>query len=716
MQRVSESTKHTCGRLAARVISASRLDSLPNAFEGCLGRRSNFASEHFPKDEVDAGRVGIWEPRLESAGTAYIRRSGDDSWTFWADVERIEPKNKRKRIVLLGESVARGFFYDPKFNPAAALSTIIESVSGPDSIEVIDLARSDLLLDGLFTLAHSAISLDPDVFVMLAGNNWYVPGTAPVIEPEEIARILRWERRWAPVTRFIESRTRETIQVFLHKLGALSRERGIPVVFLLPEFNLVDWRNEYPIPGMIPSSENARRWRKLKSDAEAAFAKGELDQAASLATEMARLAVEPEVASTELLAHILLSRGEREEARRLLERARDISLGLPVTRSPRCFAVIQKAVRDFAPSEGITLVDLPQRFAEYLDGDLPDRRLFHDYCHLTSDGIRVAMASAAEQLLPILNLPQHSWRELNRVPVSISSEVAAEAHFLAAMHNASWGQTPEIIQYHCDEALRLSNRITETFQLYLDFHISTTPTLLCRSFHELRAGGSAAAIKYFSFASPTSEKVVDFQLISTIVDALEPRLPGTKQKTWALLIKEHGVREQGCDLLHPSCSCGSLGEFPARWQGELGYYRAIEVESHFRFVCGEPKPLVLRLVCRVRTLASAEEWATLLLNGQEIFRFPVTAKWKNLSCEISTPLLQLGLNSIVIQWPGHSEPWEDRAHEIADQLEHGALPEVFAQYGNIYSFLVQPALAAPPRVVNGNISVQYPSPFPLSNE
>src|SRR5437867_3252764 len=56
-------------------------------------------------------RIGIWE---REANSSYFVRSTSmmEDWNFWAQTGRIEPKHTKARIVLIGESVARGYLYD----------------------------------------------------------------------------------------------------------------------------------------------------------------------------------------------------------------------------------------------------------------------------------------------------------------------------------------------------------------------------------------------------------------------------------------------------------------------------------------------------------------------------------------------------------------------------------------------------------------------------
>ena len=66
--------------------------------------------------------IGIWRRTLTERGVVYKRDRSLDDDSFWADVEEIGPK-KSLRVVLIGESVAKGAYVDPLFNCASALSS-----------------------------------------------------------------------------------------------------------------------------------------------------------------------------------------------------------------------------------------------------------------------------------------------------------------------------------------------------------------------------------------------------------------------------------------------------------------------------------------------------------------------------------------------------------------------------------------------------------------
>src|SRR5690349_20233102 len=156
MQRPPESLKSFADRIA-QAAASEEADQLVRMLRiaGLAGEVGNrFAS----LDDVDAPSsmvvnepgvplkqsrfVGIWERRTENGKTSFLRRLETmDTWHYWANIGRIEPKGSKLRVLLIGESVARGYIYDPAFNPAMALQMILDEHYGKDQVEVIDLAR-----------------------------------------------------------------------------------------------------------------------------------------------------------------------------------------------------------------------------------------------------------------------------------------------------------------------------------------------------------------------------------------------------------------------------------------------------------------------------------------------------------------------------------------------------------------------------------------------
>src|ERR1051326_8328961 len=341
-------------------------------------------TEETPVDKPEKLRVGIWEATGDGS---FVRVNTGDLSYLWASAQKIPPKGPRRRVVLVGESVARGTLYDPHFTPAEALQKMMDAACGPDKIEVVDLARTDLTHEPLQELIVQALHLQPDALVIFAGNNW---GLLPALSEERLLEAparFRETGSWRGVKEVYESvliaKSRQTLSL----LEEIIQERHIPVVFLLPEFNLADWVTEIDCPPLL-DSEETEAWLRAKSEAEQLLKGADWEQAQSQGERLLELDQGTTPAGPNVLAAVSQKRGERQTAKTFLEMARDAVLSLPFIKTPRCHSVIQQTIREGAAAHGVHLIDLPREFANYLHGELPDRRLFIDYCQIGSASCR----------------------------------------------------------------------------------------------------------------------------------------------------------------------------------------------------------------------------------------------------------------------------------------------------------------------------------------
>src|SRR5207248_2300016 len=111
--------------------------------------------------------IGPWRPQATAAGLAYVRRAGRPAVEakYWAAADHIPPHGDRRRIVLVGESVARGYLFDPELCFADVLRALTDD-------EVVDLACTNLTAEALQNVLATLSALDPDAVIVFAGNNW----------------------------------------------------------------------------------------------------------------------------------------------------------------------------------------------------------------------------------------------------------------------------------------------------------------------------------------------------------------------------------------------------------------------------------------------------------------------------------------------------------------------------------------------------------------
>jgi hypothetical protein len=435
--------KDTAGRLA-QLFGSEEGERILRLITRLSGTENAGDATAQPIEPAGKIRVGTWEAADDGS---FVRVETGDPWHFWANVQTIPRKGPRRRIVLLGESVARGLLYDPQFNPARALQEMMNAACGASEIEVIDLARTDLSHKQLQDFITPALHLNPDALVIFSGNNWHPLSQLSDEGFFDVASALREAGSWRAIKELSESISIARAKETLRSLGQIIHERRIPVVFVLPEYNLTDWQSECDGPPLLSSNDTAA-WLTTKSEAEELLKDNQWEKAEALGRRLMELDEGTTSAGPNILAELSRRRGDHKAAKIFLEMGRDASICWPFMVSPRCFSVTQQTIRERAFSHGVRIVDLPREFTRYLGGKAADRSLFLDYCHLSLEGIKIAMALTAETLLPLLNYSNVPWKELAQVDMKVSPKLNAEAHFLAAVHNANWGQKIDIVRHH----------------------------------------------------------------------------------------------------------------------------------------------------------------------------------------------------------------------------------------------------------------------------
>lgn len=628
-------------------------------------------------------RVGTWEATDQAVGRSFVRVDTGDPWHLWANVQKIPPKGPRRRLVLVGESVARGHLYDPNFTPSMALQQMMNAACGPGKIEVVDLARTDLIHEQLQELVAQAVHLEPDALVIFGGNNWL-----PFIKMSndrflDMASAFRDTGSWHGVKESCESFLIEDARKTLCLLQQIVKERGIPVVFVLPEFNLADWITECDTPPLL-DSEQTEAWLRARCEAEQLLKGDAWEKAECLGTRLMQLDQHTTAAGPNVLAEVSQKRGDHEKARMFLEQARDAAVCWPFRQAPRCLSVIQQTIREGAAAHGVHLVDLPREFTRHLGGEAADRRLFLDYCHLTLEGITTSMALTAEKLLPLLNYPARSSKELTRVDMKVGAYVQAGAHFLAAVYNANWGQRIDVVRHHIRTALSIDRSIAHMMQLFLDFHIRRVPSSLCRSFEQLCELPNITAIVAF-YNDSLSQKFFNTNLITAVVDALEEIGIPTRSDIDRLIIKEHCVGDRAVNLVHTLYSTGSFARFLVDFRPE--FYKATARNTSFPLVCDKPGPLNFSITMKVPHV-SANQTISLRLNGTLVAELAAADSWTTATCCAPAELVQHGLNQVEIDWPMPVWSDEKQKERVAECLEAGEVAEVTPMFGLIHSFRV----------------------------
>jgi hypothetical protein len=609
-------------------------------------------------------RIGVWTPRLSAEGTLELVRSADcvPDWRFWADVERIPPK-ARRRVVLLGESAARGYLFDPAVTPAAVLRRMLPGV------EVVDLARTDLTLPELASLFDGLHALEPDAIVLFAGNNWHTV-LFELAELQRLAATVR-ERGYAGCRRvFIDELVVPRARALMDALARTARDLSAEVVVIVPEFNLRDWRGAPSVLAPVLHGRGNIAWIEACRRGREALEHRDVDQVTLAAEAMRLLDGGASAVGPALMAEMLLAAGRHSEARVQLEAARDAVYGILIAHSPRCPLEVQTVFRDKAAEHGFGLVDLPRVFEQALGGELPDRRLFLDYCHLTLEGMRVAMAAVATRLggEPGMGAP------------AVDPADEGIAHFLAAIHNAHYGQSEEIVRYHCARALELSLDVAGCMLAFVDSQLRRAERWMCASFERLSQ--PPAVRRYLAAADPrVMEKLADFALVETMVGTLEAAGVSARAKAATLLREDHPPGHPA-DLLDARRRATAFRERAGySLSPERAYVQALDTTTAFFLTRAVAGPVRCRLTCR---LPGGHGEVGVRMNGGPKAVLAARREWRTV--EFTLPGV-VGVNRIELDWPLLPPP-ADSLERAARRLECGTYPDVLPAFGEIHAFTV----------------------------
>jgi len=645
---------------------------------------SSTAPETSPAGLPDT--IGIWKKVSKNGKTFYRRDAAKQfHWVAWADVQDIFPRGSRRRVILLGESVARGYLYDPHYNVAKELEAILTSRVETADIEVVDLARTSLGMNDLCELMRSCVALEPELVVIFAGNNWE-PDVMHLFDQDDWENIGEAFRRegFPAVKSYIEEKFDRSISRFLETVRATLIEKDIPVIFVIPEFNLKDWKSNHIEQGLLwlPAGE-MEKWLCAKAIAEAARANNDIDIFGSAVREMVRIDPSNPLGHEYLGDHYILKQ-QYAEARLAFEQARDMALFSGGRSTPRCSKLIREVILREAPGLGIHAVDLPGIFASEYPAHLPDRYHFLDYCHLTVEGIKLAMRHTAQVITTVLTGKEISVGDIRASGLYPGDEALAVAHFGAAIHNSHNGQSQEILRYHCKKAVGHSSKIKISMTEFADFSSRRVSSNFCKTFQQIVFGGQMRQYEgaMLTLQHPRDRKLMDIELVNSIVEAFGEESNTLDNMVSQLRASEHGVDSEPLNLLESFYSTTHYNDYAGKPQTTL--FSARTTESNFSFIVPPGVERVdITISCRTPGREECGRPIRIHINGEKdaLTEIPMSRDWTSWSFTLSGKRLNAGTNRLSIHWPYSFRPMPaEKAYSLntLTKLMYPVLGEIFS--------------------------------------
>jgi hypothetical protein len=614
-----------------------------------------------------------------------------DSWHFWANMGRIEAKGSKVRVLFIGESVARGYLYDPSYTPAMVLQMILDETFGKNKTEVIDLARTNLGYE-VKDLALAALQLEPDVAIIFAGNNWGFSQPA-FSDMAEIDKAIGTEGM-AGVKRVCDEYIKRTVRTMVTEIASEYKSSGVPLIWIVPEFNLADWREPFTNAPYLPGNRN-REWIEALDEAQRALCDGDLRRAEELGARIVELDQGTCSAGYYILAECHRLAADACGQRKYLEQARDAqSWDFSITFIPKPYAIAQQILREEVPKFDGEVVDLPAVFKEYLNGEVPGSRMFVDYCHLTSEGIGVAMAAAASSVLRTVKGTDQPWSSLAGEHLTPSRETEGEASFLAAIHSAHLYQRYEVVHHFCTRALKHDPKIAELMFSYIDLQVlNRTPWRMSEAESKIFRLGSPLIHRYL--LQRHHDKWLDKVLLGAMVEALEDAGVPARERLDRLYREEHSTRLGETDLLqlYYLQSTNQPQEFEAlhslvwRVDADAHYFRAYWPASKFVFIGEAGCAISLALTCRLGKFSTDKGQISIDCNGTPQVETTIDKQWSSWDILIPGNVVRDGLNEITVHWPIPDFRTAEALSEVLPKLCRMKYPEYYPIFGEIHSFI-----------------------------
>jgi len=337
------------------------------------------------------------------------------------------------------------------------------------------------------------------------------------------------------------------------------------------------------------------------------------------------------------------------------------------------------------------VVDLPEVFAAYLGDELPGRRLFLDYCHLTLEGMKVAMAPVTAAILKITDGPpsgQLDWRYLVRtLPApEVAPQADAAAKFMSALYNAHYGSDYDVrsgcqgaagspTHFWMEQALAASSDIRDSMRAYVATR--TQP---------VSAGRVSAAMRRFQEAISPLERQsllsegLDPQLVELILTA-SGASDGLEE-----FFTHHALSGRELDLLRPHYLWSNVDAHQSG--GGFAYektlmWRSKWPVSHFCVVCDRPVSIRLQLTLRVPEPAGE---IVLEMNGQLVARLAAAKGWTRCTAFAPPVHVRRGFNRLTLRWPPLTADGSAVILDVIDRLELGLAADLHPVFGEIARF------------------------------
>jgi hypothetical protein len=312
-------------------------------------------------------------------------------------------------------------------------------------------------------------------------------------------------------------------------------------------------------------------------------------------------------------------------------------------------------------------VDLPA-----LAGAMPGRALFLDHCHLTLEGMRVAMGAVARAI---------AGRTCDWTLPSPAPQVDARARFLASLYGTHWSSprvaSTDVHERWLHEAIDIWPPIADEVTAYARTRCANPEWLEC-SLAQQRVKQSGADIDGRVLRGPTMD-----------VSSLAMMAPVARVDDE--LIAAHAIERDGANLLDDVYGWTLLDRYDASApfsHPRRAFHRAVWPTSRFALPLSGSRAMRLEMTARAR---DAHGCANISIHNRRVAAMELSSSWTSVHVEIPEATLARGINCLTIEWPTLAAAGDQSMRAITRCLELGQATDIHPTFGELFRLHVGPA-------------------------
>jgi hypothetical protein len=642
--------------------------------------------------------IAGWLPQQVDGQLLFVQPEGVRLLDPYGTRQRVWTARKdprHLRVCYLGESVATGLHYAPDYSFGKIMAAQLDAAVGPGVFDFVDLSMAGILRHTLVEQFRASFQLNPDVIIIMAGNNWRAMMPR---DPLAEAQALR-EGGYRGLLAYRLDSIRSAAEETMRSLAELAKGRNTRVIIVVPENNMRDFTASHPV-AWLPG-DGSPRWHVLHQSARERLEARAYEPLAEIAREMVELDGGTCSTSHRLRALALAGLGRTEEARAAFYEEMTCVVGNRwIVEIPRTGPVIQDAMRQGARADGFSCVDTPALLRDDAATTLPGRESFYDYCHFTVELMRKVAATVVLEVLRATRkdpAPGVTVESLCKAAPELLATTDAAAKLGATLANAMIShELREVAEHWCEQAVKASGGILQNMVDQLDMQTGPTPAILTQSYQRL----SQSPYKKTFWEFPGGITLEAMCKVASHAD------PGVHARILEILQQNLGLNERPLDLsqhLHAlSWNERFMDDFEWGQRGDdrLPFnrgplYRAPWPTSTFFAIHDGRRDVHLELVGRLPAVGGKRSgMVAVSVNGKPVGEVAVGSGWSKHSLRVPARVWQAGPNRVSLHWPALPPAGEEALKDVVARWEQGAPALPFPVFGELFCLSAQAAQAS----------------------